>query len=132
MLPDLSTSNVWPAWPHEVFDRCAVAEKALCLVARSGTRRDAHAGSTAGQPNPDTTILDIAEREFRIIVTKDDDFVQSHLISGRPEKLLLVATGNIGNAELEILLRKNLASIIQALDGGKFVEIDREALTIHA
>jgi predicted nuclease of predicted toxin-antitoxin system len=66
------------------------------------------------------------------VVTKDDDFVQSHLIFGRPEKLLLVATGNIGNTELEILLRKNLASIIQALDGVKFVEIDREALTIHA
>lgn len=85
-----------------------------------------------GNRTPDTTILDIAEREYRIVVTKDDDFVQSHLIFGRPEKLLLVATGNIGNTELEILLRKNLASIIQALDGGKFVEIDREALTIHA
>ena len=85
-----------------------------------------------GNRTPDTAILDVAEREYRILVTKDDDFVQSHLISGRPEKLLLVATGNIGNAELEILLRNNLAAIVQALEGGKFVEIDREIIAIHA
>lgn len=85
-----------------------------------------------GNRTPDTVILDVAERDYRILVTKDDDFVQSHLISGRPERLLLVATGNIGNAELEILLRNNLAAIVQALDGGKFVEIDRENLTVHA
>ena len=65
-------------------------------------------------------------------MTKDDDFVQSHLISGRPEKLLLVATGNIGNADLEILLRHNLAAIVDALESGNFVEIDRQILTIHA
>ena len=64
-------------------------------------------------------------------MTKDDDFVQSHLISGRPEKLLLVATGNIGNADLEILLRHNLAAIVDALESGNFVEIDRQILTIH-
>ena len=85
-----------------------------------------------GNRTPDSIILDIAEREYRIVVTKDDDFVQSHLITGRPEKLLLVATGNIGNSELKLLPRKNLVSIIQALDGGRFVEIDRETLTIHA
>ena len=85
-----------------------------------------------GNRTTDTAILDIAEREQRIVVTKDDDFVQSHLISDRPEKLLLVATGNIGNAELSVLLRNNLAEIVQAFDGGKYVEIDRETITIHA
>lgn len=85
-----------------------------------------------GNRTTDTEILDVAERENRIIVTKDDDFVQSHLISGRPEKLLLVATGNIGNAELSVLLQNNLGEIVQAFDGGNYVEIDREALTIHA
>lgn len=84
-----------------------------------------------GNRTPDSVILDIAEREHRIVVTKDDDFVQSHLISGRPDKLLLIATGNIGNAELEILLRTNLAAIINALDGAKFIEINRNALTVH-
>lgn len=62
---------------------------------------------------------------------KNDDFVQSHLISGRPEKLLPIATGNIGNTELEALLRANLAAIVQAFDDAKFVEIDQDTLTIH-
>ncbi len=48
-----------------------------------------------------------------------------HLIAGRPEKLLLVATGNIGNTELETLLRNNLARIEDALQAGRFVEINR-------
>lgn len=85
-----------------------------------------------GNRSPDSHLLDIAEREHRVVVTKDDDFVQSYLISGRPEKLLLIATGNIGNAELEILLRANLPAILAALESGKFIEINRDALTVHA
>lgn len=85
-----------------------------------------------GNRTPDTVILDIAQRERRIVVTKDDDFVQSFLIFGRPEKLLLIATGNIGNAELETLLRTNLPAILRSLETGKFVELNREALTVHA
>ncbi len=69
--------------------------------------------------------------EQRIVVTKDDDFVQSHLLVGRPEKLSLVATGNIGNAELESLLRKNITRIEAALQSGSFVEINRYQLTAH-
>jgi predicted nuclease of predicted toxin-antitoxin system len=80
---------------------------------------------------PDSVILAIAEREQRVIVTKDDDFVQSRLIFGRPEKLLLVATGNIGNPDLETLLRNNLPAIVAALEGGRFVEINRSDLTVH-
>jgi predicted nuclease of predicted toxin-antitoxin system len=38
-----------------------------------------------------------------VVVTKDSDFVNSFLLSRRPRKLLLVSTGNIGNAELEAL-----------------------------
>jgi len=84
-----------------------------------------------GNRTHDSAILDIAERENRVVVTKDDDFVQSYLVSGRPEKLLLIATGNIGNAELETLLRTNLTAMLNALENGKFVEINRNALTVH-
>lgn len=84
-----------------------------------------------GNATPDSVVLSIAASEQRIVITKDDDFVQSHLIAGRPEKLLLVATGNIGNTELEILLRNNLARIEDALQGARFVEINRFKLTTH-
>lgn len=84
-----------------------------------------------GNRTPDSVILTIAEREQRIVVTKDDDFVQSHVIAGRPEQLLLIGTGNIANAELEALLRKNLPRIEQALQTGYFVEIGHHKLTVH-
>lgn len=80
---------------------------------------------------PDAVILDVAERDGRIVITKDDDFVQSHLVIGRPDRLVLVATGNIGNPELERLICGNLASIVRAIEAGRFIEIGREALTIH-
>jgi len=46
-----------------------------------------------GNRASDNEILDVAESEQRIVVIKDDDFVQSYLINGRPQGLLLVSTG---------------------------------------
>ncbi len=79
----------------------------------------------------DSAILDFAEQEERIVVTKDDDFVQSFLLNGRPAKLLLVATGNIGNAELEKLIRDALPTITSAFETYSFIELGRESLMVH-
>lgn len=79
----------------------------------------------------DTDITDLACREGRVVVTKDSDFVESHLISKRPPKLLLVATGNMGNEELMRIFEKNLAAIESALDGSDFVELGRNRLIVH-
>jgi predicted nuclease of predicted toxin-antitoxin system len=51
----------------------------------------------------DKEITAIANQEQRILVTKDGDVVDSHLLSGEPAKLLLVTTGNISNRALEQL-----------------------------
>jgi predicted nuclease of predicted toxin-antitoxin system len=63
----------------------------------------------------DTEITDLACREGRIVVSKDGDFVNSHLIQGQPPKLLWIATGNMGNAQMEALMERNLAAIEAAL-----------------
>ncbi len=76
-------------------------------------------------------ILDIAERKGRIVVTKDDDFVQSYLVNGRPSKLLLIATGNINNITLEKIIRTNLESITEAFQESKFIEVSRDMVVIH-
>ncbi|GEM_PF-6472755 len=52
---------------------------------------------------PDAEINDISIQQERIVVTKDTDFFDSFLIRQQPYKLLLVSTGNITNAELEVL-----------------------------
>ena len=84
-----------------------------------------------GNRTSDAAIVDIALREQRIVVTKDADFVRSHLIFNRPEKLLLIATGNIGNTALEALLQNNLNALEHALIDGCFVEIGRDMLIVH-
>lgn len=80
---------------------------------------------------PDNDILDLAEKETRIVVTKDDDFVQSYLVTGKPAKLLFVATGNISNNELEKLVQANLKKIEEAFEEHHFIEIGQDILAIH-
>lgn len=80
---------------------------------------------------PDSEVVAWAEREGRIVVTKDDDFVQSYLIRGEPSRLLLVATGNISNLRPESLLRENLAGIEAAFNSACYVELPLDALIVH-
>ena len=57
---------------------------------------------------PDAVINQISKVDYRIVITKDVDFVNSHLVKGEPYKLLLVATGNIKNTDLLLLFQRNL------------------------
>lgn len=83
-----------------------------------------------GNRTPDSEVIACAMREARVVVSKDDDFVQSFLITGQPS-LLLISTGNIANVELEELIHANLHRIDAAFDTHRFVEITREDLVIH-
>jgi len=84
-----------------------------------------------GNRTTDNEVLDVAQREQRVVVTKDDDFVQSFLITGRPAKLLFVSTGNIANSMLEDIVRGHVAEIAEAFDTADFVELGRNTLTVH-
>ncbi|MDP2832285.1 MAG: DUF5615 family PIN-like protein [Pseudomonadota bacterium] len=84
-----------------------------------------------GNRTPDAEVIACAAQEQRIVVTKDDDFVQSFLLSGQPSSLLLVATGNIANAELENLVRRHFSRIEAAFAVHRFVELNRGTLVIH-
>ena len=81
---------------------------------------------------PDEKIRLLADAEDRIVVSKDDDFVTSHLLRGRPKRVLLISTGNISNPELMQIMQDNLDSLEKALDEGVFVELTRTSLVIHA
>ena len=54
----------------------------------------------------DNEIREVSENQNRIVISKDDDFVDSFYIKGIPKKLLLISTGNIKNSELFSLLLK--------------------------
>ena len=84
-----------------------------------------------GNRTTDNEILNVAERDQRIVVTKDDDFVQSFMITGRPASLLLVSTGNIANDKLENIVKDHVAEIAHAFASASFVELGRDSLTVH-
>src|SRR5207249_5724653 len=62
----------------------------------------------AGNATKDEIINDLSLNEQRVVISKDTDFYHSHLLHGKPYKLLLVRSGNIGVGELKELFRKNL------------------------
>lgn len=84
-----------------------------------------------GNRTTDAQIAALADREGRVVVTKDRDFRDGHLLSGSPRRLLVVATGNITNAALLALFAANLDVIVAALNEVAFVEIGPEALVLH-
>ena len=99
------------------------------------TAEDHNAKHTLDLPlrncTPDNDILDLAEKEVRIVVTQDDDFVQSYMVTGRPPKLLFIATGSISNDEIEKLIQAKLAKVKEAFEEYNFIDIGREVIVIH-
>jgi predicted nuclease of predicted toxin-antitoxin system len=79
----------------------------------------------------DEQINDVADREKRVVVTKDADFVDSHLLWRRPSKLLLVSTGNISNRDLERLFVPLIPDIIRELGTHSFLEIGQTGIIIR-
>jgi predicted nuclease of predicted toxin-antitoxin system len=80
---------------------------------------------------PDAAINQISIADERIVVTKDADFVNSHLVKGEPYKLLLVSTGNIKNNDMLRLFQQNLDQIVEAFGTHTYIELDRNHMTIH-
>ncbi len=84
-----------------------------------------------GNRSTDREIADLADREDRVVVTKDRDFRDSHLLAGSPRRLLVVTTGNIRNDDLLTLFESNLGVILKALAESPFVEIGPGRLVVH-
>ena len=76
-----------------------------------------------GNRTTDQQVIDLADREGRAVVTKDADFVDSHLLRSRPAKLLLISTGNISNRGLEALMVPLIADIIREFQTHAFLEL---------
>jgi len=64
-----------------------------------------------------------------IIISKDRDFLDSHLVEGNPEKLVLVKTGNTSNPELLLLFKNHFPTIVDFLKTNSLVEISLTEIT---
>ena len=71
----------------------------------------------------DTEIANIAIEEGRILISKDTDFVKMKMVTDKPDKLLVVTTGNIRNAELIGLFERNFESALKLFASFEIVEL---------
>lgn len=85
-----------------------------------------------GNRTSDDEITAVADNEDRVVITKDRDFRDSHLLRRTPRRLLVVATGNISNDELLATFKGHLDLIVDALTESNLVEITAEKLIVHA
>jgi predicted nuclease of predicted toxin-antitoxin system len=98
---------------------------------RSGHEAIHTSSLPAGNRSTDQQICAIADMQDRIVVTKDADFRNRHLLSGSPRRLLIVTAGNITNDALLELVGAGLAVITHAFDSSDFLELGRDALIVH-
>lgn len=84
-----------------------------------------------GNRTTDAEISRIADADERVVVTKDHDFLDGHLLNGSPRRLLLVTTGNIRNDDLIELFQRVDRLLVDAFDRTSLVELNRDAVVIH-
>lgn len=79
----------------------------------------------------DSSIARLADLELRIVISKDADFVSSHIVQGTPRYLFEISTGNLPNSRLLVLVLSNLGPIEQAFSTSTHVELTASALVVH-
>ena len=85
-----------------------------------------------GNRSTDREVAEAADAESRVVITKDADFRDSHLLSGAPRRLLVVATGNIANTPLLELVECWRESLIEAFEEADFVELHADTVVVHS
>ncbi len=84
-----------------------------------------------GNASTGAALVEVAEREVRVVVTKDRDLRDGHLLNGSPRKRLVVATGTISNTALLQLFETHVGDVVQALEEADFVELTGDYLVVH-
>ena len=103
----------------------------LCAVLQAAGHEAVHTSQLPAQNRTtDVVINELSLQERRVVVTKDTDFYHSHLLHGKPWKLLLVRTGNIRTHEIKALFQAHLSAITAALDQNSLVELDRKTVRV--
>ena len=79
----------------------------------------------------DLDIIEVADKENRIVISKDSDFLKWHILKGKPQNLLLITTGNIVNKELFALFEANFETAITMFSSHCVVEISNSFVIGH-
>jgi predicted nuclease of predicted toxin-antitoxin system len=84
-----------------------------------------------GNRSTDRQVAEEADSSDRVVVTKDSDFRDGHLLAGRPRRLLVVRTGNITNNALLALFDASLVDVVEAFEEADFIELQTDSLIVH-
>lgn len=79
----------------------------------------------------DSVVIKVAVEKQYVVISKDSDFLNSHLLLKQPTKLLLVTTGNIVNSKLLIFFESNWEKIIALLNDYDLIELNNTELIAH-
>ncbi len=79
----------------------------------------------------DLSVADIADKESRTVITKDSDFLKLYILTGAPQKLLMITTGNIVNKELLNLFERNFETALKLFNSFDVVEINNFLVMGH-
>ncbi|MVN20000.1 DUF5615 family PIN-like protein [Mucilaginibacter arboris] len=81
---------------------------------------------------PDADICKYADENNIAVITKDQDFKNSHFINKTPKKIIRIALGNISNNDLILLFAKHLPILIELSSIKKvfYIEINAERIII--
>lgn len=80
----------------------------------------------------DKQIIEIAYKENYIVVTKDNDFLESFFLKQEPSTLILIKTGNIPNEELLKIFSFHIKTIEHIISENSLIEIFRDEIIIHS
>ena len=84
----------------------------------------------AGNSTSDADVVRIADEDDRVVISKDRDFRDGHLLRGASRRLLVVATGNITNDELLSIFDRHFHAVVEAIEDVGLVELHRDRLVL--
>ena len=79
----------------------------------------------------DDQIKAFAKKEDRVVISKDRDFLDSHILKNDPSKLIIVKTGNISNEDLLQIFKANLPVILELIANNNLVEVGTREIISH-
>ncbi|MGB3850201.1 MAG: DUF5615 family PIN-like protein [Tunicatimonas sp.] len=85
----------------------------------------------AANRSDDKEIIVVADRDDRIVISKDSDFFDDHILAGKPNRLLVIKTGNIKNRNLIRLFENNIERIESLYKRCVLIEMNRSELIVH-
>lgn len=86
---------------------------------------------TLGLPEGDRSTGGAADADDQLLITGGGDSRDSHGLRSSPRLLLIVATGNLGNGELQAIFARHLGLLVAGLESAGSVQLGHENVEVR-